>query len=71
MAKVIYSEIDNNPLFSGLAEVLPDISYSAAHPELKMTIIFPQAARRLDDGRKLPDHRLCPGERMDQPQHLL
>ena len=24
MAKVIYSEIDNNPLFSGLAEVLPD-----------------------------------------------
>ena len=26
MAKVIYSEIDNNPLFSGLAEVLPDIS---------------------------------------------
>ena len=23
MAKVIYSEIDNNPLFSGLAEVLP------------------------------------------------
>ena len=36
MAKVIYSEIDNNPLFSGLAEVLPDISYSAAHPELKI-----------------------------------
>ena len=54
MAKVIYSEIDNNPLFSGLAEVLPDISYSAAHPELKMTIIFPQAARRLDDGRSYP-----------------
>ena len=54
MAKVIYSEIDNNPLFSGLAEVLPDISYSAAHPELKMTIIFPQAARRLDDGRNYP-----------------
>ncbi len=53
-AKVIYSEIDNNPLFSGLAEVLPDISYSAAHPELKMTIIFPQAARRLDDGRSYP-----------------
>ena len=54
MAKVIYSEIDNNPLFSGLAEVLPDISYSAAHPELKMTLIFPQAARRLDDGRSYP-----------------
>ena len=54
MAKVIYSEIDNNPLFSGLAEVLPDISYSAAHPELKMTLIFPQAARRLDDGRNYP-----------------
>ena len=42
------------PLFDGLAEVLPDISYSAAHPELKMTLIFPQAARRLDDGRSYP-----------------
>ncbi len=54
MAEVIYSELDHNPSFSGLAEILPDVSYSAAWPELKMTLIVPQAAQRLDDGRRYP-----------------
>ena len=54
MANVIYSETDCNPTFSGLAEILPDVPYSPAYPELKMTLIFPQAARRLDDGRRYP-----------------
>ena len=54
MAQVIYSEIANNPGYRGLAEVRPDISYSEKYPELKMTLLLPQAAQRVDDGKRYP-----------------
>ena len=54
MGELIFKTIQNNPAFSGLATMLPDIVYSVQHgQELKLQILTPQAPTRenADDTR--------------------
>ncbi len=54
MADILYSELEHNPSLTGLAEMVPDISYSTQYPELKMTMLKPQSIRVAKDGQRFP-----------------
>lgn len=51
MSELIFTSIKNNPSFTGLASLIPDVVYSTAQGlEIKMHILTPQAAAQQDAG---------------------